>query len=156
MPNALKSESGFTFIEVMVAIVIISIACVGIMMGTVHVKGALRKIQVEEFANDQLLNYMEYWKGRVASKTLSPLEKAGDFNGVDVVLVGSNNNQESSVQAKVYYDIEYEPSNHLKPFFERYRITTWIEWTDNILAGNADGTIVRSKKLETVMVEFLL
>ncbi len=150
MVNNIKSENGFTFIEVMVAVVIVSIACVGIMMGTVHAKGELRALQVEELAVNQLTNYLEYWKGRVASKTISPAEMAGDFVGKEVTLSGEKNSNEE-VKAKLYYNIEPEPSNYAKPFFSRYRVSAWIEWENFVFSKNVKN---RSKRLETVMVVF--
>ena len=62
---------GFTFIEVMVAVVIISITALGIMHGTIHSRGMLRSIEIRERATEELANYMEYWQGRVADNKLS-------------------------------------------------------------------------------------
>ncbi|GIR57243.1 MAG: hypothetical protein CM15mP64_6550 [Candidatus Neomarinimicrobiota bacterium] len=50
----------------MTATVVISIACVGLMMGVVHARGELHSLEMKERATEELLNYMEYWKGRVA------------------------------------------------------------------------------------------
>ena len=61
-----KTSSGIGFIEVMTAVVIISIAALGILMGAVHARGQLHALQVKERATEELLNYMEYWKGRIA------------------------------------------------------------------------------------------
>ena len=73
-----KTSSGISFIEVMTATVVISIACVGLMMGVVHARGELHSLEIKERATEELLNYMEFWKGRVADGRLSPSERAGD------------------------------------------------------------------------------
>ena len=84
-------SSGFTFIEVMVAVVIISITALGIMHGTVHSRGMLRTLELRERATEELTNYMEYWQGRVADDRLSMVEKAGDNLGKQIYLVGNSN-----------------------------------------------------------------
>ena len=54
-----KTHSGIGFIEVMTATVIISIACIGLMMGVVHARGELHSLEMKERATEELLNYME-------------------------------------------------------------------------------------------------
>ena len=73
-----KTSSGIGFIEVMTAVVIISIAALGILMGAVHARGELHALEVKERATEELLNYMEYWKGRIADGVLSSSEWSGD------------------------------------------------------------------------------
>ncbi|NQU67376.1 MAG: hypothetical protein HQ510_05480 [Candidatus Marinimicrobia bacterium] len=141
----------------MVGVVIVAIACVGIMMGTVHARGELRRIQIEEFAMDHLVNYMEYWKGRVASGTVSSVNLGGDFAGKTIFLLGYHNpvqgwNEDEFLTAKLYYDIDTEPSIHdPNPPFKRFRITTWIEWQDHVYSRE---DILRKKQIESVMTLF--
>ena len=66
-----NSSQCIGFIEVMTATVIISIACVGLMMCVVHARGELHSLEIKERATEELLNYMEYWKGRIADGSLS-------------------------------------------------------------------------------------
>ena len=89
--NIKKSISGVTFIEVMTATVIISIACIGLLMGIVHARSELHALEVKERATEELLNYMEYWKGRIADGNLSASERAGDLDGDEIYLLGSLN-----------------------------------------------------------------
>ena len=58
--NFKQTSQGVTFIEVMTATVIISIACIGLLMGVVHARSELHSLQVKERATEELLNYMEY------------------------------------------------------------------------------------------------
>ena len=84
MINPKSTSCGVGFIEVMTATVIISIACVGLMMGVVHARSELHSLEIKERATEELLNYMEYWKGRVADGNLSPTERAGDPDGQEI------------------------------------------------------------------------
>ena len=81
-----KTSSGIGFIEVMTAVVIISIAALGILMGAVHARGELHALEVKERATEELLNYMEYWKGRIADGVLSSSEWSGDLQGDQIYL----------------------------------------------------------------------
>ena len=98
-----KTHSGIGFIEVMTATVIISIACIGLMMGVVHARGELHSLEMKERATEELLNYMEYWKGRVADGSLTAYELAGDPDGDEIFLIGGLG-QKNSIEARLYYD----------------------------------------------------
>ena len=104
MINYKKTAPGIGFIEVMTATVIISIACIGLMMGVLHARSELHSLEMKESATEELLNYMEYWKGRVADGNLSPTERAGDPDGEEIYLIGGLN-QKKSVKAKRYYKL---------------------------------------------------
>ena len=71
-----RTSKGIGFIEVMTATVIISIACVGLMMGVVHARSELHSLEIKERATEELLNYMEYWKGRIADGIYLPMSLA--------------------------------------------------------------------------------
>ena len=45
-----QTSSGIGFIEVMTAVVIISIAALGILMGAVHARGGLHALEVKELS----------------------------------------------------------------------------------------------------------
>jgi hypothetical protein len=46
-----ETSSGIGFIEVMTATVIISIACIGLMMGVVHARGELHSLEIKRKSN---------------------------------------------------------------------------------------------------------
>ena len=127
--NFKQTSPGVSFIEVMTATVIISIACIGLLMGIVHGRSELHSLQVKERATEELLNYMEYWKGRVADGNLSPSERAGDPDGDDVYLVGALG-KKNSIRAKLYYDLDR--LDRFNDFgstdFNRYELKCWIRW----------------------------
>ena len=155
--NFKHTSQGVTFIEVMTATVIISIACIGLLMGVVHARSELHSLQVKERATEELLNYMEYWKGRVADGNLSPLERAGDPDGDDVYLVGALG-KKNSIQAKLYYDLDR--LDRFNDFgstdFTRYELECWIRWNDRFITppGSYSGDVVQERKLSTIMTVF--
>ena len=152
-----QASSGVTFIEVMTATIIISIACIGLLMGVVHGRSELHSLQVKERATEELLNYMEYWKGRVADGNLSPSERAGDPDGDDVYLVGTLG-KKNSIRAKLYYDLDR--LNRFNDFgstdFTRYELKCWIRWDDRFITppGSYAGNVVQERKLSTIMTVF--
>jgi hypothetical protein len=155
--NIKQTSQGVTFIEVMTATVIISIACIGLLMGVVHARSELHSLQVKERATEELLNYMEYWKGRVADGNLSPSERAGDYDGDDVYLVGGRGIK-NSIQAKLYYDLDR--LDRFNDFgstdFTRYELECWIRWNDRFITppGSYAGDVVQERKLSTIMTVF--
>jgi len=155
--NFKQTSPGVTFIEVMTATVIISIACIGLLMGVVHARSELHSLQVKERATEELLNYMEYWKGRVADGNLSPSERAGDPDGDNVYLVGALGNK-NSIQAKLYYDLDR--LDRFNDFgstdFTRYELECWIRWNDRFITppGSYAGDVVQERKLSTIMTVF--
>ena len=155
--NFKQTSPGVTFIEVMTATVIISIACIGLLMGVVHARSELHSLQVKERATEELLNYMEYWKGRVADGNLSPSERAGDYDGDDVYLVGGRGIK-NSIQAKLYYDLDrLDRFNDFESTdFTRYELECWIRWNDRFITppGSYAGDVVQERRLSTVMTEF--
>ena len=126
-----KSYKGIGFIEVMTATVIISIACVGLMMGVVHARGELHSLEIKERATEELLNYMEYWKGRIADGNLSAYELVGDPDGDEIFLVGGMG-QKNSVEARLYYDLRRLNSfnDYGTTDLTRYELECWIKWGD--------------------------
>ena len=155
--NFKQTSPGVSFIEVMTATVIISIACIGLLMGVVHARRELHSLQVKERATEELLNYMEYWKGRVADGNLSPSERAGDPDGDDVYLVGALG-KKNSIRAKLYYDLDR--LDRFNDFgstdFNRYELKCWIRWDDRFITppGSYAGNVVQERKLSTIMTVF--
>ena len=154
-----KSSSGIGFIEVMTATVIISIACIGLMMGVVHARGELHSLEIKERATEELLNYMEYWKGRIADGKLSPYELAGDPDGDAIFLVGGLG-QKNSIEARLYYD--FRRLNNFNDYgttdMTRYELECWIKWGDRFTSptGRYAGDTGYERPLSTIMTKFEL
>ena len=152
-----KTSSGIGFIEVMTAVVIISIAALGILMGAVHARGQLHALQVKERATEELLNYMEYWKGRIADGVMSSSEWNGDLQGDQIYLFG-NAQSSYKVKANLYYDIEELDrfTDHGPTDFKRYKLDCWIKWKDYLQtpANRWSDKVEKERKLSTVMAIF--
>ena len=56
MTSLKKTSQGIGFIEGMTATVVISIACVGLMMGVVHARSELHSLEMKERATEALLH----------------------------------------------------------------------------------------------------
>ena len=155
--NLKKSVSGVTFIEVMTATVIISIACIGLLMGIVHARSELHALEVKERATEELLNYMEYWKGRIADGNLSASERAGNPDGDEIYLVGSLGAR-YTIKAQLYYDLTQ--LNNSTAFgqtsFTRYELECWIKWSDYFITppSRYAGRVEKERRLSTIMTEF--
>ena len=154
-----KSSYGIGFIEVMTATVIISIACIGLMMGVVHARGELHSLEIKERATEELLKYMEYWKGRIADGKLSPYELAGDPDGDEIFLVGGLG-QKNSIEARLYYD--FRRLNNFNDYgttdMTRYELECWIKWGDRFTSptGRYAGNTGYERRLSTIMTKFEL
>ena len=151
-----KTYSGIGFIEVMTATVIISIACIGLMMGVVHARGELHSLEMKERATEELLNYMEYWKGRVADGSLTAYELAGDPDGDEIFLIGGLG-QKNSIEARLYYDFRRLNSfnDYGNTDMTRYELECWIKWGDRFTSptGRYAGNTGYERRISTIMTE---
>ena len=154
-----RTHSGIGFIEVMTATVIISIACIGLMMGVVHARGELHSLEMKERATEELLNYMEYWKGRVADGSLTAYELAGDPDGDEIFLIGGLG-QKNSIEARLYYDFRRLNSfnDYGNTDMTRYELVCWIKWGDRFTSptGRYAGNTGYERRISTIMTEFEL
>ena len=62
-----KSNQGFSLIEYIVAVIIISISAVSIMLGVVSIRKTSNLIAIKDSAFQELTNYTEYWKAKIAA-----------------------------------------------------------------------------------------
>jgi len=74
-----RFQQGFSFIEVMIGVLIVSIAAYGMVVGATHARGELRAIAVKERATEELLSFVETLKGRIADGKLSVVELSGNL-----------------------------------------------------------------------------
>lgn len=150
MTESIKSV-GFTFIEVMIAIVIVSVASYGLMLGAVHARGELRALEIRERATEELLSFMEELKGRVADGKLSSYERSGNIQGEPIFLLGDEK-EPDRIPAKLFYDPIIEEPADSTGNIDRYRLRAWITWQDY----STKKQVVKSREIEMVMMEFPL
>jgi len=152
-----KSYSGFNFIEVMLAVVIITITAMGLMYGVVHARSELRSLEIKERATEELSNYMEHWKGRIASGNLSTSDITGDYFGKEIYLIGDESSDEK-VMAKLYYSLDHINSQYNNNDYNSYNLKVWIRWNDFLntpeSAVHHDIHKEHERILETVMLVY--
>ena len=152
-----SSSGGFTFIEVMLAVVIITITSLGLMYGVVHARSELRALEIKERATEELSNYMEHWKGRIASGNLSTSDISGDYLGKEIYLIGDQQADEK-VMGKLYYSMDNVDTQYNNPSYESYHLKVWVKWKNflNIPEGTAHHNLQKEHEriLETVMLVY--
>ena len=157
MKKKIKASQGFTFIEVMLAVVIITITSLGLMYGVVHARSALRALEIKERATEELSNYMEHWKGRIASGNLSTTDKLGDYSGREIYLFGDAQANEK-VTAKLFYTMEKQDSQYNDKNYESYHLKVWVQWKN--FMNTPESAVHHSTQkeheriLETVMLVY--
>jgi len=147
-----RFQQGFSFIEVMIGVLIVSIAAYGMVVGATHARGELRAIAVKERATEELLSFVETLKGRIADGKLSVVERSGNLQGETVYLFGNQHSQ-TKLAAKIYYEpitILYTDSTSS---VDRFLLKSWIEWEDFSTPTNK---VVKREDIEMVMMEFPL
>ena len=143
-------QSGFSFIEVMIGVVIISVAAYGMVLSATHARGVLRALAIKERAVDELTGYVEHMKGRIADGNLTLTEKSGDFMGETVFLYG-NDNSDVKIPAKIYYEIITPVYTDSVSYIDRYLLHAWIEWED---FSTPKTKFTKRAEIEMVMLEF--
>ncbi len=145
-----RFQAGFTFIEVMISVVIVSVAAYGMVVSATHARGELRALAIRERAVDELIGYVEHMKGRIADGNLTLSEKSGDFMGETVYLFG---NEHSSVKipAKIYYQNITPVYTDSISYIDRYLLHAWIEWQD---FSTPKTKYTKRADIEMVMLEF--
>tara|TARA_B000000460_G_scaffold79164_1_gene55264 strand:- start:916 stop:1383 length:468 start_codon:yes stop_codon:yes gene_type:complete len=147
-----NSQSGFSFIEVMIGVLIVSIAAYGMVVGATHARGELRAIAVKERATEELLSFVESMKGRIADGKLSIIERSGNLQGETVYLFGNQHSQ-TKLAAKIFYEPVTKLLTDSTSNVDRYLLTSWIEWED---FSTPSKKVVKREDIEMVMMEFPL
>lgn len=146
------SSRGFTFIEVLIAVVITTVAAYGLMLGAVHARGELQALEIRERATEELLSFVEGMKGRIADGRLSGVERSGNLDGKQVYLLG-NDEDPDRIAAKIYYDPIFKEPADSSGGMDRYRLKAWITWQDYT---SARYDVKKMREVEMVMLEFPL
>ena len=147
-----NSQSGFSFIEVMIGVLIVSIAAYGMVVGATHARGELRAIAVKERATEELLSFVESMKGRIADGKLSIIERSGNLQGETVYLFGNQHSQ-TKLAAKIFYEPVTKLLTDSTSNVDRYLLTSWIEWED---FSTPSKKVVKREDIKMVMMEFPL
>ena len=145
-----RFQAGFSFIEVMIGVVIVSVAAYGLVISATHARGELRALAIRERAADELIGYVEHMKGRIADGNLTLSEKSGDFLGETVFLYGDEHTN-VKIPAKIYYENIQPVYTDSASSIDRYLLHAWIEWQD---FSTPETKFTKRADIEMVMLEF--
>lgn len=147
-----RNQHGFSFIEVLVGVLIVSIAAYAMVVGATHARGELRAIAIKERATQELLSFVETMKGRIADGNLSIIERAGNLQGKTVYLFGDQF-EKTKLPATIYYNpitlVQTDSTSNI----DRYLLKAWIKWED---FSTPSQKAVKREEIEMVMMEFPL
>lgn len=145
-----RYQQGFSFIEVLVGVLIVSIAAYAMVVGATHARGELRAIAIKERATQELLSFVETMKGRIADDQLSVTERMGDLQGKTVYLFG-NQFETTKLPATIYYNpitlVQTDSSSNI----DRYLLKAWIKWED---FSTPSQKVAKREDIEMVMMAF--
>jgi len=119
------SSTGFTLLEVMLAVIIIAIASIGLMKSVSYAKAELHSISLRDRAFQELTKYTNYWKARVAGYPVAPPPQVGGI-GDEVILF----TEEEGHLSKGYLYRRIEKITKGGTTAQYYSLKTWIEWKD--------------------------
>ena len=131
-----RSNAGFTLIEVLVGIVIISAAAVTMYYGVLIARGQIRQVVLKERALEELSNYMDYWMARINDGNISNHELSGDAQGELITLYYPSENivlgqPTDYVEATIYrLPIKKRYSEYNPQFQPYYELEAYIVWND--------------------------
>lgn len=143
-----KARPGFTLIEAMVGIVIVTIGVASMLTGVVQAHNILRSAELKERAFEELRAEAELWKGMIAYGQLTAYQKSGD-------LVGKAVDLEDNPRGKIPMrgTITREPIKLVPDGFTnipRYELTVSISWMDYTMLSKSR---TREMSLTVVMSE---
>ena len=99
----LRRQEGMTLIEVLIGMLIISIASVGLMLGIAYGKTMLRNTMIADRALEELSNYMELWRGRLHARMVGTSEwGGGQPGGEEVILYQPDTDPTHDVLGHIY------------------------------------------------------
>ncbi|NOZ07928.1 MAG: prepilin-type N-terminal cleavage/methylation domain-containing protein [FCB group bacterium] len=119
------SGQGFTLMEVILALIIIAAASFGLMKSIAYAKAELNSINLKERAFQELTNYTNYWKARIAGYPSSLPPQVGGI-GDEVILF----DQDEGHLVKGYLFRKIKKISKTGTTAQYYSLKTWIEWTD--------------------------
>ena len=116
---------GFTYIELLITILLVGMVSGFIMIGVTQAKKSLYRIKIKEKAYESLKDYTEFWKGKVFANDIgSIVNSCGNDYCLD-----KNSDGECTIYGTPCYSIS-QPSLD-SDLAKIARITTQIRWDMN-------------------------
>ena len=143
-----KNISGFTLVEVLVSIVIASIAVSSLAFAIAKGVKHTESIRLKNAAYLELKEWTEEWRANIASGYTPIGGSSGTFcndTWLDVKILSENGENlesviaqhENSTRAKLCREVTTVQG--LTNYSNYYNIKTWIEWEDNFRGLNSDS-----------------
>ena len=137
-----KFQQGFSMIEFLVGAFITTIAASSIMYGVANVRKTTNLLTIRDKAFEELLNYTDFWKSKIAAG-----EWAGTNSWTDATMFDLIDNQEEPTRAVLSKKGGVINSNYPYPL---YSLETKITWWDR-----ADESIPpKELNLKVYQIEF--
>lgn len=146
-----SDEQGFTFIEVMVSVLILSIAAIGLLQGVVFAKNLMRSVRIEKQALAQLENYVEEYRGIITEYGRGiPWYIATPRQPKRVTLLEDEDDESKSIYGEIDRDLVRVIDSGLRahPY---YRLKAWIEWDEY---PNDDINATRRLDVEVSFIQY--
>tara|TARA_B100001250_G_C19215705_1_gene535638 strand:- start:66 stop:494 length:429 start_codon:yes stop_codon:yes gene_type:complete len=138
-----KLEKGFSIIEFLIGSIIVFIAAGSVMFGVTSIRKTTNLITVKEKAFEELTNYTDFWKSKIAAG-----EWAGTNSWTDAPIFDLIDNQDRPVRAIL--SKKGSPVNGDYPY-PLYSLETKITWWDRI---GEDEVPPRELNFKVYQIEF--
>lgn len=146
-----KSAPGFTFIEVLVGMLITGIAAAAMLYGITYARAQIRQVVIQERALDELSSYVEYWIGRLHDNNVTQHEMAGDNRGQEVILYSPIGDPDLAVKGKLYREEIQKEYSYLNPGLSPYyTLTCYLRWRDPVVSEDEEQEL----RLTTKVIPF--
>ena len=126
-------KSGFTYVELITAILITALVAAFVLTGMTNAKTALYKLRLKEQAYDTLKGYTDFWKGKIAVNEIPSItSNCNNYSNNNLhsnfYCLDRDINDECIVEAEACYDIKVAQTGISSA--RRAALTTEIRWED--------------------------
>jgi len=133
----LRSQAGFTLIEVMVGIIIMAATSASMFYGINYARAQSRKVIMQQRALEELTSEMDYWMIRILDGQISGRDLFADTRGVPVRLYNPDSDDpfdEEYFEARIYRERTYKEYTDHDPMESSpyYRLEMYIQWEDHL------------------------
>ena len=126
-------KSGFTYVELIMAILITALVAGFVLTGMTNAKTALYKLRLKEQAFDTLKGYTDFWKGKIAVNEIPAITNnctnySNNSLHSNFYCLDKDDNNDCIVEAEACYDIKIAQTGLSNA--RRADLTTEIRWED--------------------------
>ena len=140
---------GFTLIETLIGILMITIICSTLFLGITQAKLYLDSIRVKEKAFIELKNFTNEWKSMVAAGVSN---FPSDSNSGKKVALKKDSNGNTTLEGNLYKRITRAANSGQYSIY--YNIQTYITWNKQNLFFNKEKTLLDTLSFNTYQIQF--